>query len=252
MPEPSSDFSVRLAETDEDLRAAQALRYNVFVSELGGDGELVDHDAGLERDRFDPYFDHMLLTDTRSGQVVGVYRLLTSDRAAEIGHFYSEGEYDLTPLKTSGRRLLELGRSCLHCDYRGGAGMYHLLNGLAQYVAERQIEVLFGAASFPGTDVDALAAPLTLLHERHLAPKGLRVRSRQYQPMDLIDPKKLDRRKAMIEVPALIKAYLRLGGFVGDGAFVDHSFNTTDVCLILDTERMNARQKKIYTGGSDG
>lgn len=252
MPLPSPEFSVRLAETEEDLRAAQALRYEVFVSELGGDGELVDHDAGLERDRFDPYFDHMLLTDTASGQVVGVYRLLTSDRAAEIGQFYSEAEYDLSPLKASGRRLLELGRSCLHRDYRGGAGMYHLWNGLARYVAERDIEVLFGVASFPGTNVEALAPPLSLLHERHLAPAELRVRSRNYQAMDLIDPERLDRRKAMIEVPALIKAYLRLGGFVGAGAYVDHGFNTTDVCLILDTERMNARQKKIYSGGRDG
>ncbi len=252
MPEPSSEFSVRLAETDEDLRAAQALRYKVFVSELGGDGDLVDHEAGLERDRFDPYFDHMLLTDTQTGEVVGVYRLLTDERASEIGEFYSEAEYDLAPLKSSGRKLLELGRSCLHRDYRGGAGMYHLWNGLAQYVTERQIEVLFGVASFPGTDVAALAAPLSLLHDRHLAPKELRVRSRRYQPMDLIEPGILDRRKAMVEVPALIKAYLRLGGFVGDGAYVDHSFNTTDVCLILDTERMNARQRKIYSGRSDG
>ncbi|MDE4132231.1 GNAT family N-acetyltransferase [Phaeobacter sp. QD34_3] len=248
MPDPSHDFSVRLAETADDLRAAQALRYQVFVEELGGDGEMVDHDARLEQDRFDAHFDHMLLSDRATGEVVGVYRLLTSDRAAEVGQFYSEGEYDLEPLKSSGRKLLELGRSCLHPDYRGGAGMYHLWNGLAQYVAEREIEVLFGVASFPGTNVEALAAPLSLLHEKHLAPTELRVRSRAYQRMDLRAPASLDRRKAMVEVPALIKAYLRLGGFVGDGAFVDHSFNTTDVCLILDTKRMNARQKRIYAG----
>lgn len=249
MPDTPSDFSVRLARTEEDLRAAQALRYQVFVTELGGDGELVDHVAGLERDRFDPFFDHMLLTDTNSDQVVGVYRLLTSDRAAEVGQFYSEDEYDLTPLKSSGRKLLELGRSCLHPEYRGGAGMFHLWNGLAQYVAEHEIEVLFGVASFPGTDAQELASPLTMLHHNHLAPPDLRVRSRVYQPMDLIDPQQLDRRKAIVDMPALIKAYLRLGGFVGDGAFVDHTFNTTDVCLVLDTERMNARQKRIYTGG---
>jgi putative hemolysin len=252
MPDPSFEFSVRLAKSEEDLRAAQALRYEVFVCELGGDGEMVDHDAGLERDRFDPYFDHMLLTDRKSDKVVGVYRLLTDERASELGEFYSEAEYDLAPLKATGRRLLELGRSCLHRDYRGGAGMYHLWNGLAQYVSERNIDVLFGVASFPGTDINALSAPLSLLHDRHLAPEELRVRSRRYQSMDLIAPEALDRRKAMVEVPALIKAYLRLGGFVGDGAFVDHSFNTTDVCLILDTQRMNARQKKIYAGRNDG
>ncbi len=251
MTKTSTDFSVRLASSDADLRAAQALRYQVFVKELGGDGDLVDHDAGLERDRFDPYFDHLLLTDTGSGEVVGVYRLLTSARAEKAGQFYSEGEYDLAPLRSSGRNLLELGRSCLHPDYRGGAGMYHLWNALAQYVAEHRIEVLFGVASFPGTDISALSSSLTLLHHNHLAPQDLRVRATEYQPMDLEDPSKIDRRKAMLGIPALIKAYLRLGGFVGDGAFVDHRFNTTDVCLILDTERMNARQKRIYAGNGE-
>jgi putative hemolysin len=105
MPDPSFEFSVRLAKSEEDLRAAQALRYEVFVCELGGDGEMVDHDAGLERDRFDPYFDHMLLTDRKSDKVVGVYRLLTDERASELGEFYSEAEYDLAPLKATGRRL---------------------------------------------------------------------------------------------------------------------------------------------------
>ena len=154
-------------------------------------------------------------------------------------------------LKTSGRKLMELGRSCLDADYRGGAAMYHLWNGLARYVAEHGIEVLFGVASFHGIDPDELAQPLSLLHHRHLAPEPLRVRAQEshYQRLDLIDPDKLDRRAAMLQVPALIKAYLRLGGYVGDGAYVDHAFNTTDVCLVLDTERLNDKQKSIYSKG---
>lgn len=249
MPEPKQDFTVKLAETEEELRAAQALRYEVFVQELGGDGALVDHDAGLERDRFDPYFDHMLAIDNSNGQVVGVYRLLRGEQAEKIGQFYSDDEYDLTVLQNSGRRILELGRSCLHKDYRGGTAMYHLWNGLSQYVLSHKIEVLFGTASFHGTNIDALAAPLSLLHHNHLAPEDLRVRAKAYQSMDLIPAEDLDRRTAMLQIPALIKAYLRLGGFIGDGAFVDHAFNTTDVCLILDTARMNERQRKIYVGG---
>ena len=249
MPEPKQDFTVKLAETKEELRAAQALRYEVFVQELGGDGALVDHDARLERDRFDPYFDHMLAIDNSNGQVVGVYRLLRGEQAEEIGQFYSDDEYDLTVLQNSGRRILELGRSCLHKDYRGGMAMYHLWNGLSQYVLSHKIEVLFGTASFHGTDIDALAAPLSLLHHNHLAPEDLRVRAKTFQTMDLVPAEDLDRRAAMLQIPALIKAYLRLGGFIGDGAFVDHAFNTTDVCLILDTARMNERQRKIYGGG---
>lgn len=250
------DFKLKLAETPEELMAAQRLRYRVFVEELGGAGALVDHAARLEKDRFDPFFDHMILIDNAMDapeidRVVGVYRLLRGDAAGQIGQFYSEDEYDLTALKQSGRKLLELGRSCLLPEYRGGAAMFHLWNGLAAYVYEHEIEVLFGVASFHGTDVEALAAPLSLLHHRHLAPEDLRVRAQpaHYQSMNLIPEERIDRRKAMLEVPALIKAYLRLGGFVGEGAFVDHAFNTTDVCLVMDTQRMNQKQKAIYTKG---
>ncbi|WP_163850600.1 GNAT family N-acetyltransferase [Pseudooceanicola aestuarii] len=256
MTASSPRFVTRLAASAEDLEAAQRLRYDVFVRELGGGGELVDHDAGLERDRFDPDFDHLLLLDQARGggvrdQVVGVYRLLPQDRAARIGQFYSEDEYDLSVLKTSGRRLLELGRSCLHPAYRGGMAMFHLWAALAEYVESRRIEVLFGVASFHGTDVQALAAPLSLLHHRHLAPADLRVRTvaEAFQPMDLLPEAGLDRRRAMLEVPALIKGYLRLGGFVGEGAFVDHAFNTVDVCLVLDMRRVNEAQGRIYRRG---
>lgn len=245
------DFELRLAADADDLRAAQRLRYSVFVEELGGDGPLVDHGERLERDAYDPHCDHLLLIDPSrpvDDRVVGVYRLLPGDRAAVAGGFYTEAEYDLEVLKRSGRRLLELGRSCLHPEYRGGTAMYHLWNGLAGYVADHGIEVLFGVASFHGTDVQAIAGPLSLLHYRHLAPPELRVRARagHYQPMNLVPEDALDRRAAMVATPALIKAYLRLGGFVGDGAFVDHAFNTIDVCLIMDTARMNERQSGIY------
>ncbi len=252
MPDQSPLFTVKVAETDDELHAAQGLRYDVFVRELGGGGPMVDHAAGLERDRFDPYFDHMIAIDDATGQVVGVYRLLRSERAAEAGQFYSENEYDLTPLRQSGRRLLELGRSCLHRDYRGGTAMYHLWTGLAAYVVKYEIDVLFGVASFHGTDVQALAQPLSLLHHSHLAPPDLRpmAQSDSAQDMNLVDPSQIDRRKAMLRVPALIKAYLRLGGFVGQGAWIDHAFNTTDVCLVLDTARMNDRQRNLYTRGN--
>ncbi len=241
------EFAVRLAQGAAEIEAAQRLRYQVFVEELGGDGPLVDHDARLERDRFDPFFDHLIVTDEAAGgQVVGVYRLLRDDQARAAGQFYSEDEYDLAPLRAGGRRLMELGRSCLHPDYRGGAAMFQLWQGLADYVLDHGIEIMFGVASFHGTDPQALARPLSLLHHRHLAPPDLRVRAREFQPMDLVAEADLDRRAALMELPPLIKAYLRLGGFVGEGAFVDHAFNTTDVCLVMDTARMSARQRGLY------
>ncbi|MDC0737191.1 GNAT family N-acetyltransferase [Cognatishimia sp. SS12] len=257
MPATPNTFRLKLADTDADLRAAQRLRYEVFVKELGGQGEMVDHAAQLERDAFDPYFDHLMLLDNARGetvedQTVGVYRLLRDDQMPKIGRYYTESEYDVTPLKQSGRKLLELGRSCLHRDYRGGTAMYVLWNGLADYVKDHGIELLFGTASFHGTDIAALAPSLSLLHHRHLAPAELRVRAKadHFQTMDLMAEGDIDRRAAMREVPALIKGYLRLGGLVGEGAYIDHAFNTTDVCLIMDTARLNATQRSIYTRGA--
>lgn len=243
------DFRVRLAEGPAEIAAAQALRYRVFVRELGGDGALVDHAAGLERDRFDAVAEHLLLLDmcrAEGERVVGVYRLMDGAAEARAGQFYSDDEYDLTVLRAGGRRLLELGRSCIDPAYRGGAAMYWLWQGLAALVRERGIEVLFGVASFHGTEVGQVAQSLALLHHGHLAPEDLRVRSRRYQAMDLVPAGEIDRKAALLAMPALIKAYLRLGGFVGDGAFVDRAFNTTDVCLLLDTSRMNAAQAALY------
>ncbi|MBN2629579.1 MAG: ornithine-acyl-ACP acyltransferase, partial [Rhodobacteraceae bacterium] len=143
---------------------------------------------------------------------------------------------------------LELGRSCVHVDHRGGTGMFHLWNGLAQYVIEHEIEILFGAASFPGTNPAAMAQALSYLHQCHLAPEPLRVRAwgQNATPMNLLPPVQIDRRAALSGTPALIKAYLRLGGFVGEGAFIDHAFNTTDVCLVMDTAQMSAKHRAFY------
>lgn len=246
-------FDIRIATSERDLQAAQRLRYRVFVEELGGNGELVDHENRFERDEFDPVVDHLCLIDKRRSaedldHVVGVYRLLPGTRAEEFGRFYCDGEYDLTRLRESGRSLLELGRSCVDQDYRGGSGMFLLWNALSEYVLELGIEVLFGVASFHGTDTQALAPPLSWLHHHHLAPEELRPRARDsgFQRMDLIPAERLDRRQAMTAMPALIKAYLRLGGVVGEGAYLDRKFNTTDVFLGMDTKAMSNKHRRFY------
>ncbi len=252
-------YEIRLARDAQDLRASQRLRYAVFVEELGGDGPLIDHEGRLEGDEFDPLYDHLVLIDASKppeslDYVVGAYRLLRSDRAAEIGRFYCDAEYDLAPLRASGRRLLELGRSCVHPDHRGGAAMLMLWNALADYVLAHEIEVLFGVASFHGTDPERLKMPLAWLHHHHLAPEALRPRARpeQFQRMDLLPAGALDRRAALAEMPNLIKAYLRLGGFVGEGAFIDRPFNTTDVLLLMDTKAMSEKHRDFYTRRVEG
>jgi putative hemolysin len=250
----NTHFQIRLASCEQDLLAAQRLRYCVFVEELGGSGPSADHKGRFERDEFDDVNDHLILVDTRRNpkeldHVIGAYRLLKGDAAEKFGRFYSDAEYDLGPLRKSGRRLLELGRSCVSAEFRGSAAMFLLWNGLAEYVLNNGIEVLFGVASFHGTDVEPIKMPLSWLQAHHLAPEALRVRAHPaiYQRMDLVPRDLLDRHAAMLGMPALIKAYLRLGGFVGDGAYVDRGFNTTDVCLLMDTAAMSARHKGFYT-----
>lgn len=247
-------FELRLARGEEDLRLAQNLRYEVFVAELGGDGEMVDHARRLEADRFDPFFDHLMLMDhSREGNpCVGVYRLMRQDQAAGAGQFYCDDEYDLSILKAGPLKLLELGRSCLQADYRGGLAMMQLWNGLAAYVEDHGIELMFGVASFHGTDAAAFAEPLSLLHHRYLAPEAIRVRARpdHFQRMDLIAEDALDRVAAARAIPSLIKGYLKMGGVVGEGAYIDHPFNTTDICLLMDVKAISERQRGLYARGA--
>lgn len=253
----AASFELRFAKTEADIQAAQRLRYRVFVEELGSDGAMVDHEARLEKDAFDPHYEHLLLIDPKRDadpleQCVGVYRLLPGEKRDEIGKFYSEDEYDLAPLLNSGKRLLELGRSCVDEAYRGGTGLYQMWAALAKYVIEEGYEVLFGTASFHGTDVAKFAQSLSYLHQNHLAPEELRahVLPDHQQEMDLLPENDVSRKEAMAAIPPLIKAYLRLGGTVGKGAFIDHIFNTIDVMLIVDVETVSPRQISMYTKGS--
>jgi putative hemolysin len=246
---------VKLAEDDTEIRAAQRLRYNVFVEEMGADTDAEGHRLRLERDTFDPFFDHLILVDTSipdpMERVVGVYRLLRDDMAIRGCGFYSAGEYDLTKIIESGRKSVELGRSCVARDYRGGPAMPLLWQGLAEYVLGRDIQILFGVASFHGRDPREAAHALSYLYYNHLAPEDLRVVARPDHAvaMDLLPADEVDRMTAMKQMPSLIKSYLRVGGFVGQGAYIDHMFNTLDVCVLLDTERMSEKHRKYYDKG---
>ncbi|MEM1383777.1 MAG: GNAT family N-acyltransferase [Pseudomonadota bacterium] len=248
-------FTVRLAETEADVAAAQRLRYRVFVEEMGAQASADDAALRQERDRFDPYFDHLLLIDGECDDadlpngVVGVYRLLRGSKAREGIGFYGATEYDLDLLHRYPGETLELGRSCVDAKVRGGAGMHLLWTGLGRYVELHQVSILFGVASFHGASTGPLAQALSYLHHNHLAPPDLRVRAIEgrYAPMDILPPEEVERPAALKQIPALIKAYIRLGGFVGDGAFIDYDFNTVDVCLLMDTARMVQRYRSFYS-----
>ena len=176
MTQVTPHFRTRLATTAQDAAAAQRLRYRVFVQELGARGALIDHTAGTEVDPFDRFADHLLLEDISApgSPVVGVYRLMSAAQAQAAGSFSAAAEFDLAPLLSCGRPLLELGRSCLLPAYRGGPAMMHLFAALAQIAAARGDAVMFGVASFHGTDTAPLAEALGYLREYHLAPPRLR------------------------------------------------------------------------------
>ena len=245
-------FDLQLACSADDIRAAQRLRYQVFVAELGGSGDGLDHAAGLEHDKYDAHADHLLLRDLtrpKTDQVVGVYRMMTHAQAQKAGGFSSGAEYDLTPLCRAGAPVMELGRSCLHPDYRGGAGMYALWQGLADHVRATGTKFLFGVASFHGIDPEPVAQALGHLHYRYRAPAAMRpiARSTGFVAMDTLPEDAIDYKAAIVQMPALIKAYLRLGGRVGEGAFRDKAFNTIDVCMVVAVDKIPAAQRARYS-----
>ena len=254
MSEPVLQSDLRLARTGDDLRAVHRLRYDVFVTELGGGGASADHAAREERDRFDGYADHLALFDRsrpRGEDAVAAYRLISQDRAASGHGFYSAGEFDLSVLERGGRRMMEFGRSCVRAEHRNGTVLFELWRGLAERVQADRSEILFGVASFHGTDPARHAAALSLLHHRHLAPADLRVKAigDGACPMDLLPPDGFERAGAVAALPPLLKSYLRLGGFVGEGAWIDRAFNTIDVCLVVDVSRISARARALYARG---
>ena len=245
-------LGVRIARTAEEVRAAQALRYRVFFNEMGAMPDARAFATGLDADPYDAVADHLLVLDHALGEgaaaVVGTYRLIQKVGADAVGGFYSAAEYDLAAIEAFPGRVLELGRSCVDAAYRGRVAMQLLWRGIAAYIAVQEIDLMFGCASLPGTDPDVLAEELTYLYGHHLAPPALRMRAvpGRYVDMRRRDPMTVDARRALQLLPPLIKGYLRLGGFVGDGAVIDEQFNTTDVAIIVKSDLLTDKYSKHY------
>jgi L-ornithine Nalpha-acyltransferase len=248
----SGPLQVRLAQTEADIDAAQALRYRVFYEIMGARPVEGAEQQRRDRDRYDQTCDHLLVLDHTRGSgaeaVVGTYRLIRREAAARIGAFYSAAEYDVGRLVAYPGEILELGRSCVDAGYRARPVMQLLWSGIAAYVFHYDIALMFGCASLPGTDPDALAAPLSYLYYHHLAPPALRARAlpERFVDMRRLDPKGLDPNRTLAALPPLIKGYLRLGGFIGDGAVIDAQFNTTDVCVVVKTELVAEKYSRHY------
>jgi putative hemolysin len=248
----SGSLQVRLAETAADIDAAQALRYRVFYDEMGASPTAEMAQIKRDFDSFDTVCDHLLVVDHARGSgaaaVVGTYRLIRRLAAARHGRFYSEAEYDIAEIIAYAGEILELGRSCVDVSARNRPTMQLLWRGIAAYVFHYDIALMFGCASLPGTDARALAVPLSYLYHHHLAPPGLRPRAlpERHVEMRLLDAETLDPTRALVDLPPLVKGYLRLGGFVGDGAVIDHQFNTTDVCVVVKTDLVTDKYYRHY------
>jgi putative hemolysin len=253
----AGNLGLRIARTPEELEAAQALRYRVFYEEMGARADAAAATTGRDSDRYDAVADHLLVVDHDLGDgldsVVGTYRLIRREAAESIGRFYSADEYDISLIERFPGRVLELGRSCVDSAYRGRAAMQLLWRGIAAYVFTHNIDLMFGCASLPGTDVDALAAELTYLHAHHLAPSDIRLRALPHRYVDMrrMEPDEIDARQVLVGLPPLIKGYLRLGGFVGDGAVVDHQFNTTDVAIVVQTDLVTGKYFRHFERDRD-
>ncbi len=253
----AGNLGLRIARTPEELEAAQALRYRVFYQELGAQPDAAAAASGRDCDRYDGVADHLLVMDHDLGDgpdaVVGTYRLIRREAAESIGRFYSADEYDISLIERFPGHVLELGRSCVDAAYRGRAAMQLLWRGIAAYVFTHNIDLMFGCASLPGTDVDALAAELTYLYTNHLAPADIRLRAlpSRYVDMRRMDPAEIDPRQVLVGLPPLIKGYLRLGGFVGDGAVVDYQFNTTDVAIVVQTDLVTGKYFRHFERDRD-
>lgn len=251
-------LQVRLARSEAEVAAAQALRFQVFVREMGARASPSARAKELDSDEFDPICDHLLVFDTAvqggaADRIVGTYRLLPQERAAD--GFYSDSEFELQELvaRHPSRRFLELGRSCVLPAYRSKRTIELLWQGIWAYCRRTEIDVMVGCASFGGTDPSAHAQALSFLAHNFPASGDWHVRARadRYTAMDLVPRETIDPKLALSGTPPLIKGYLRLGARFGEGCVIDHEFHTTDVLVVLPVENIPSRYLAYY-GADEG
>ncbi len=243
----SGKFHIYVTNDTHEIEDAQRLRYDVFFSEMGASPSESDV-AGRDVNVFDPFCEHLIVKDVQAKKVVGTYRLLRREGAKRHGSYYSEGEFNIDKLKATKGEILEVSRSCVDQSYRTQTVMQLLLRGLAEYILHYNITYLFGCGSFHGTDTKPFEHALSYLYYNHLAPIAHRpvTLPQHFKPLNILPADKVDEKLAFQQMPPLLRGYMRLGGTVGDGVFVDHAFNTTDVCVVVDSDCLTPRFAQRY------
>ncbi len=231
-------LGVALAQSREEIQAAQRLRYAIFAGEMGA--KLHNRIPGLDHDRLDPYCQHLIVRDAL-GQLIGCTRILTAEAARRAGGFYSQTEFDLAPVLALPGRFMEIGRTCIHPDYRNGATIGTLWSGLAAFIAEQRVDYLIGCASIPlGEDGGEARALYAELAQRHLVPEALRVKP--HLPL----PRRDGVARSDYAMPPLLKAYLRLGAQIGGDPCLDPDFKVADVFVLLSSQRIERRYARHF------
>lgn len=238
--EPGAALSVALARSSAEVLEAQRLRYRVFAEELGA--RLDSGIPGVDRDIYDAHCEHLLVRDSRSGEVVGTYRLLPGPAAAALGGFYADTEFDLTRLRHLRADTIEIGRSCVHPDYRNGGTIALLWSGLTAYFARHDFRYVIGCASLAMNDGGHAAAGIyRRLAEKHLSPVEYRVFPRCELPLAALYDG-----DAEAQPPALVKGYLRAGAMICGAPAWDPDFNTADLLMLLPVANMSARYVRHF------
>ena len=247
-------LEVRLARKRGEIRRAQRLRYKVFYEEMSAVPDALAILSRRDEDAFDSVFDHLLVIDRgdptdgrrwRRSKVVGTYRVLRQEVADLYDGFYTQGEYDIAPLIQAkpDYSFMELGRSCVLKPYRNKRTLELLWQGVWSYVREHGVDVMIGCASFEGIDPTKHAEALSFLYHTALAPEEWRVTAHHHLRVDMnmMPRERINARRALKALPPLIKGYLRVGAYVGDGAVIDHQFGTMDVFIIMPVEAIKSR-----------
>lgn len=227
---PASAFEMRIATSDDEIEEAQRLRYQVFFEELGARAK--SKRSLLDVDEYDADCEHLIVREHATQQVVGCYRIMRPDIAAKRGSSYADSEFDLSRLHHLRGSMVEVGRACIHPDYRTGSVIMLLWSGIAKFMLENSYEHLIGCASVSLADGGANALSVYAKASNDwLSPPEYRVFPRHAFPLRgqaSLDP----------QIPPLIKGYTRLGAWIGGDPAWDPDFNTADFFVLLSLSRM--------------
>ena len=248
----SENYSIKLAETKSELKQAQALRYSVFYKEKKAKPTFTKKIIKLDYDKIDKYADHLIVLDKKNkkNKIVGTYRLIRGDVAKLFGGYYSSSEFNLINITNNykDKHILELGRSCVHQDYRNGSIMNLLWKAIAEYVKLYDIKILLGCASFSGIEPTKYSDELSYLRQNFCLPKHLSVESfdKNIYPVYKLKENNSNQLRIFAKLPPLLKGYLRIGGKVSHNFYVDHNFNTIDLCVVVNTSDIDEKYRKKY------